>query len=83
MIKPFQIQRIPIISLAVIGDSQTGKTSMIEQYIKKRENLQSQEEIDATEDFELSDEDFKDFADTIEEQRKQDNLLDDEEEDEE
>lgn len=56
---------------------------MIEQYIKKRENLQSQEEIDATEDFELSDEDFKDFADTIEEQRKQDNLLDDEEEDEE
>ena len=56
---------------------------MIEQYIKKRENLQSQEEIDATEDFELSDEDFKDFADAIEEQRKQDNLLDDEEEDEE
>ena len=38
MIKPFQIQRIPIISLAVIGDSQTGKTSMIEQYIKKLSN---------------------------------------------
>ena len=38
MIKPFQTQRIPIISLAVIGDSQTGKTSMIEQYIKKLSN---------------------------------------------
>ena len=38
MIKPFQNQRIPIISLAVIGDSQTGKTSMIEQYIKKLSN---------------------------------------------